>query len=57
MKIKVHYWAPPIPLRSFDFCAYEEGKEDEGCYGWGASRQEAIDDLRERIEIEEPISE
>jgi hypothetical protein len=39
----VTYVHPPIPLRSFDYCACFN--EEEGLYGWGRTKEEAIDDL------------
>lgn len=36
---------PPIPIRSFDYCAYYVDEEERGEYGYGATEQEAIDDL------------
>jgi len=35
---------PPIPLRSFDWAAHREGDE-EGLCGWGATEEDAIEDL------------
>ena len=39
---------PPIPIRSFDWCAYYEGDwaNEDGPRGWGATREEAIEDLK-----------
>ena len=36
---------PPIPVRHFDWCAYWDGEEETGDYGYGATEQEAIDEL------------
>lgn len=54
MKIQTDYWAKPIPIRRFDWCAtwenYEGGDgydERPGPVGYGATEQEAIDDLLE----------
>lgn len=44
-KIVVDFIRPSIPIRSFDYCAYYEGEEERGEYGYGATEQEAIDDL------------
>lgn len=38
---------PPIPVRASDWCAYYDGEEELGNYGWGATEQEAINDLME----------
>lgn len=44
---------PPVPVRGWDWMAYVEGREECGPQGWGATRQQAVDDLLERIEEEE----
>lgn len=36
---------PPIPDRRFDWCAYFEGREEEGPYGWGNTEAAALRDL------------
>jgi hypothetical protein len=38
---------PPIPDRRFDWCAYFDGTEEDGNYGWGSTEAEAIDDFIE----------
>ena len=38
---------PPIPIRIMDWCAYYEGGEEFGKYGWGSTKEEAIEDLKE----------
>jgi hypothetical protein len=38
---------PPIPVRQFDWCAYRDGREEDGHYGWGKSEADAIADLLE----------
>ena len=40
--------APPIPIRDFDWCAYFQPNDIGDPQGYGASRQEAIDDLRKQ---------
>lgn len=51
MRIVTHYWPKPIPCRQFDWSAYVDGDEpnDDGqmTIGYGATEQEAIDDLNE----------
>ena len=37
---------PPIPTHGFDFCAYLEGTEEGGLFGWGDSEESAREDLR-----------
>lgn len=43
--IKTSHVYPPIPLRQFDWCAFIDGEEERGEYGWGRTEQEAIDDF------------
>lgn len=38
---------PPIPTRRFDWCAYIDGEEEEGTYGYGESKQAALNELIE----------
>lgn len=38
---------PPIPTRQFDWCAYYDGEEEAGGYGYGATEAEAIADFNE----------
>lgn len=54
MKIVTDYWAKPIPLRQFDWSAIDDdtydGAEDSNCpVGYGATEQQAIDDLLEQM--------
>lgn len=44
-KIITSYVCPPVPFRGADWCAYFDGEEEAGNYGYGATEQEAIDDL------------
>ena len=39
---------PPIPNRSHDWIAYQDGAED-GITGHGATEQEALDDLNDQL--------
>lgn len=49
--ITIHVY-PPIPTRSHDWCAYHDGDDERAhMYGWGATEQEALTDLR-RIDQE-----
>jgi hypothetical protein len=52
MRILTYYDPPPIPLRQFDWCAVDDSTYDgPGCpVGYGATEQEAIDDLMLQIE-------
>lgn len=36
---------PPIPIRSHDWCAHYDGHEEDGNYGWGSTKAEAIQDF------------
>lgn len=44
-KIVTSFVYPPIPIRTSDWCAYRDGLEEAGNYGWGRTEQEAIADL------------
>lgn len=52
MTIKTQCICPPIPVRSFDWCAVDDDTYDgPGCpIGYGATEQEAIDDLLAQLE-------
>ena len=52
MKIKTEFWAKPIPMRQFDWSAYDadtyDGAPDSwtrGQIGYGKTEQEAIANL------------
>ena len=49
-KIVTRYVRPPIPTTAFDWCAYYDGTEEDGNYGWGPTEAAAIADLKERDE-------
>lgn len=49
MKLITKSEFPPIPNRSMDWCAYVEGDEESGNYGWGSTEQAAIDDWIENF--------
>lgn len=49
-RIVTHFICPPIPYRGNDWCAYRDGQEEAGGYGYGATEAEAIQDL---LDIEE----
>lgn len=57
MTIVTQCICPPIPIRQFDWCAYHEGEEESGHYGYGRTEQEAIDDLMmlDEIMLEGPL--
>lgn len=45
--IKTDHVYPPIPIREFDWCAWYDGEEELGHYGYGRTEAEAIADLEE----------
>ena len=47
--VKVWCEYPPIPDRSYDWGAAEDGYEDGGPIGWGATKDAALMDLHEQI--------
>jgi hypothetical protein len=46
-RIKTVHEYPPIPIRDFDWCAYLDGEEERGEYGYGRTEAEAIADFLE----------
>lgn len=50
VKVKVIHDYPPIPIRTMDWCAYIDGREEDGFYGYGRTREAAIRDLIENWE-------
>jgi len=56
VKIHAHFVYPPIPTRKFDWCAstdnYDGTDGGNEPLGWGATEQEAINDLIEQLEDE-----
>jgi hypothetical protein len=51
VKIKTENTYPPIPIRDFDSCAYDDNTYDGpgSTIGWGPTEQAAIDDLPEQL--------
>jgi hypothetical protein len=49
-EIRTEYICPPIPIRNFDYTAWIDGEEEDGKHGYGATKQEAIDDLLTQLE-------
>jgi hypothetical protein len=47
--IKTEFVNPPIPDRSKDWCAFPEGQEEAGPYGWGRTEEEAIESFMENL--------
>lgn len=52
-KIHTHYDPKPIPLRQFDWSAYDDNYEPGCPIGWGATEAEALADLAIEIEARE----
>ncbi len=54
MKITTIHVCPPIPVRDFDWKAYESSKdydpEGDSPTGWGATEERAVEDLLRQIE-------
>lgn len=54
IRIQTNFWMKPIPPRQFDWSAWRDGDEpnDDGqmTIGYGATEQDAINDLLEQIE-------
>ena len=48
--IHVEYVFPPIPERQFDYRATFDGYEPGDVMGYGATEQEAINDLLDQLE-------
>ena len=51
-KIITDFVYPPIPLRGFDWCAFYDGEEEAGDYGWGETEEKAVNDLIAKTEGE-----
>lgn len=49
MKIITDYVRPAIPVRGLDWCAFIDGQEEKGPYGWGDTEAEAIENLKEQL--------
>lgn len=55
MNIRTQHVYPPIPIRTMDWCAFDEdtydGAEDSHpIVGWGATEAEAVADLKQLME-------
>lgn len=58
MTLKTVYDPKPIPIRRFDWEAYDDDTFDMGsCIGYGTTEQEAIDNLMEMIDEETDANE
>lgn len=49
LKILTEYVHPPIPVRNCDWSAVTDNYEPGHPIGWGATKQEAIDDLLDQL--------
>jgi hypothetical protein len=51
MKIHTEFVYPPIPSRSYDWCAITDDYDGElgSPCGWGSTKEEAIEDLQFQI--------
>jgi len=52
-KIVVEYVNPPIPIRVYDWCAWIEGEQETGPWGYGKNEEAAVKDLLECLQDEE----
>jgi hypothetical protein len=53
MRIVTHYNPPAVPFRDHDWSAYDDatyGGDEGDPLGYGATEQEAIDDLKTQME-------
>lgn len=51
MTIKTSFVYPPIPVRDFDWEAYIDSYEPGDALGHGATEEEAIADLLEKVTV------
>lgn len=51
-KIKTVHAPPPIPIRDYDWCAYYDGEEEAGNYGWGKTEMAALMDFKENCQAD-----
>lgn len=51
-KIITNFIYPPIPIRTNDWCAYYDGEEENGNYGYGETEEAAVKDLIENYSDE-----
>lgn len=50
MQIRTFYAPPPIPMRQYDWTAYDADEYEPGHpVGYGRTEQEAIDDFHRRL--------
>jgi hypothetical protein len=46
---------PPIPSREADWCAWFDGDEESGPWGWGSTKLQSINGLIDNCEIDDLI--
>ena len=51
-RVVTSHICPPIPFRSMDWCAYFDGEEERGGYGYGSTEAEAIADFINNLDDE-----
>lgn len=49
-RIVTEHIYPPIPVRTMDWCAYFDGEEELGGYGYGRTEAEAVADLLDQVD-------
>jgi len=49
-RIVTEHLYPPIPVRTMDWCAFFDGEEELGRYGYGRTEAEAVADLLDQVE-------
>ena len=52
LKIVTSYINPPIPCRFYDWCAFYDGDEESGAYGYGATEAAAIQDFQDNYQAD-----
>ena len=50
LDIRTSYERPPIPTTRFDWCAWMDDTDETGPFGYGRTREEAVDDLERQID-------
>jgi len=49
-KIVTSHLRPPIPFMAMDWCAYFDGEEELGGYGYGRTEAEAVADFIDNLD-------
>jgi len=53
LTVKVSWDFPPVPVRSHDWSAYFDGREEAGPWGHGETHEAALADLYEQLDSED----